>query len=98
MASRARRISNIAGSANSFLNAVDKPNKGENTIAKAIAVSGKQKDLVSAIMLAVKQCLDDSDNYQKKLDSKSIDVTLGRIATLLDESKDSFGNEERNSR
>ena len=94
MASKARRISNNAGSANSFLNAVDKPNKGEVKIAKAVALSGKQKDLVSAIMLAVKQCLDDSDDYQKKLDSKSIDVTLGRIASLLDEFGDTLGKDQ----
>ena len=94
MASNSRRIQNTAGSAKSFLNGVNKPNKGENKAAKAIAASGKNEKLTSAILATIKQYLDDSDDYQKLLDSKSIDVTLGRIASLLDEVKEKFVKNE----
>ena len=57
----------------------------------AIALAGKQHEkLIKAVMQAVRQYVDDSDRYDKSLDSKSIDVTLGRIASLLDEVKDKF--------
>ena len=63
MASRSRRIQNAAGAANSFLNAVDKPNAAETKVAKAVAASGKSDKMVSAMLTAVKQMLDDSDVY-----------------------------------
>lgn len=63
MATNSRRISNNAGSANSFLNAVEKPNKGEAKAAKAVAASGKSEKLVSSVLAVVKQYLDDSDDY-----------------------------------
>ena len=94
MASRSRRIQNNAGSANSFLDAVAEPKAADSKIAKAVALAGKNEKLVNAVLSAVKQCIDDSDKYQKKLDSKSIDVTLGRIASLLDEFKSSFTDNE----
>ena len=94
MASRSRRIQNNAGSANSFLDAVAEPKAADSKIAKAGALAGKNEKLVNAVLSAVKQCIDDSDKYQKKLDSKSIDVTLGRIASLLDEVKTSFVEDE----
>lgn len=96
MASKARRIPNNAGSANSFLNSVVMPSKAANLEAKAIALPSKKDEqkLVEAILKAIHQYVDDSAVYQKKLDSKSIDVTLGRIASLIDSYKEDFASQE----
>lgn len=39
---------------------------------------------------AVRASISDSDAYQLNLDSRTADVVLGRIASLLDEVKDKF--------
>lgn len=59
----ARRIENIAGSANSFLDGVDKSDKGSAKVAKAASLAGKNEKLVASVLDAVKTFLDDSDVY-----------------------------------
>lgn len=46
------------------------------------------------MLAAVKQFIADSGDYQLKLDAKMSDILLGRIASLLDEVKESFTQNE----
>lgn len=53
MASKSRRIPNIAGSANSFLNAVKVPDKAEGKQSNAIAAAGKKSKEQEAIVKGI---------------------------------------------
>ena len=90
-----RRIENINGAALGPLSQVATVDSSKGLVANAVKNSPRdQKEATSSILDAVKQFIADSNEYQLKLDAKQSDIILGRIASLLDEVKESFTKTE----
>ena len=86
-----RRVPNINGAANSYLKAASKKDGAASQFSAAAKSAPKaQQQLVQNVLNAVRAAITDSDVYQMDLDSRTADVVLGRIASLLDEVKDKF--------
>lgn len=91
---KSRRIQNLPGSANLALNSVKKQNTSAAFEQNAAKSAGKYSAAVSGIIKAIKSSINDSDSYNKELDSRIVDVILGRVASLLDEFKATFAENE----
>ena len=86
-----RRVPNINGAANSYLKVASKKDGAASQFSAAAKSAPKaQQLLVQNVLNAVRAAITDSDVYQMDLDSRTADVILGRIASLLDEVKDKF--------
>ena len=86
-----RRVPNINGAADSYLKVVSKKDGAASQFSSAVKSAPKaQQQLVQNVLNAVRASISDSDAYQLNLDSRTADVVLGRIASLLDEVKDKF--------
>ena len=86
-----RRVPNINGAANSYLKVASKKDGAASQFSAAAKSAPKaQQQLVQNVLNAVRAAITDSDVYQMDLDSRTADVVLGRIASLLDEVKDKF--------
>lgn len=88
---KSRRIQNLNGAAHSYLKVASKKDGAASQFGTAVKSAPKaQQQLVQNVLNAVRAAITDSDVYQLDLDSRTSDVILGRIASLLDEVKDSF--------
>lgn len=86
-----RRVPNINGAANSYLKVASKKDGAASQFSSAVKSAPKaQQQLVQNVLNAVRAAITDSDAYQLNLDSRTVDIVLGRIASLLDEVKDKF--------
>lgn len=91
MASKSRRVSNVNGAAIGPLKSVAYADLSKAAESSAVKSAPTQfKSTVNSILVAVKQFVADSDNHQLLIDAKLSDIMLGRIASLLDEVKESF--------
>lgn len=90
-----RRIVNTFGSADTYLKAV-KLNLSSAKFKSSLSSKEKQlaEEVVSAVSEAIKAQAKDDGDYQLQLDSKLSDNILGRMASLMDEVKEKFVDEE----
>lgn len=95
MAAKSRRIANLNGATIGPLNQVAYIDSSKALINATIKSAPKdQKAVTNDILAAIKQMIYDSGKYQLKIDAKVSDVLMGRIASLLDEVKESFVKNE----
>lgn len=88
-------MQNVNGSGKSYLDVVARKDTSSAAISSASKLAKKeQQELVKGILNAVKQEIVESDDYNRALDLKNADIILMRMATLLDEAKAKFVEEE----
>ena len=92
---KSRRVTNINGASVGPLKSVAAVDSSKGLIAAAVKSSPRDyKEATGSILTAVKQFIADSNDYQVNLDAKMSDILLGRIASLLDETIESFTSTE----
>ena len=95
MAAKSRRIANLNGATTGPLNQVAEVDSSKALVNAAVKNAPKDyKATTNDILVAVKQMIADAGKYQLNLDAKATDVIMGRMASLLDEVKESFAKNE----
>ena len=95
MASSSRRIANVNGATVGPLKSVPIVDTSKGLVSAAPkSLPSQYRTAVADILAAIKQISLDQNEYELQLDAKMSDILLGRIASLLDEVKDTFVNEE----
>lgn len=90
------RMQNNNGAGYSYLGTASKKDFSSSSISQAskLAPKREQQELVKSMLQAVKQEIAESDAYHKELDVKQADLILMRMASMLDEFKEKFVDEE----